>query len=624
VEQFFLIRLLKDLGYDDKNIKTKESIQELTISTGGRTKEKYKPDYVCFAVGKPRIVIDAKNINENLDDYLYQVSGYALTLNRKHKGDKPIKYCLLSNGKKTKLFPWDEDEPILELDFTDFVNGNKKYERLKSYLSHTTLRKALRVGQKIDYFTFKKPEIKEIIGVFRTCNNLIRSSEKSSPSFAFYEFSKLMFIKIEHDKELRSNLEIKKLLDAGEPLPKDAVVFSNHWIEEEQRKTKNPNPIEVLFGLLRDKLEEEIELKKKKRIFESTEKLRLEPTTIKEIVKLLEHRDLFGIDEDLSGRLFETFLNATMRGKDLGQFFTPRSVVKFMVKLADLQVSKGHRDKVLDACCGTGGFLIETMTHMSDKIKSNLTLTNVEKTALQDDLITEKLFGIDAGKDPPIARIARVNMYLHGDGGSRIYFADALDKKVKIDSVMTDTELKHDREELRDMLVEKKTIFDVILTNPPFAMRYSKKKPNEKEILDNYDLAYEKENREGKLRTSLRSSIMFLERYWELLKPHGKLLTVIDDSILNTDTNSFIRKYIKQKFVIKAIISLPNNTFVNADSGVKTSIVYLIKKETLEESQPNVFMAICRNIGHRDSGKETPELNELPDIYSEFIKFEKG
>jgi type I restriction enzyme M protein len=54
-----------------------------------------------------------------------------------------------------------------------------------------------------------------------------------------------------------------------------------------------------------------------------------------------------------------------MRGEALGQFFTPRSVVKFMVKLAKLRATREKMDLVLDGCCGTAGFLIEAMADMA-------------------------------------------------------------------------------------------------------------------------------------------------------------------------------------------------------------------------------------------------------------------
>ncbi|OAV66849.1 Type I restriction-modification system methyltransferase subunit [Bacteroidales bacterium Barb6XT] len=76
-----------------------------------------------------------------------------------------------------------------------------------------------------------------------------------------------------------------------------------------------------------ESLNKEVRNKKKKILFDETEKIDLKAFTIKGVVEKLEHYDLYGIDKDLNGRLFETFLNATMRGADLGQYFTPRSIV---------------------------------------------------------------------------------------------------------------------------------------------------------------------------------------------------------------------------------------------------------------------------------------------------------
>ena len=472
-------------------------------------------------------------------------------------------------------------------------------------------------------FTFKKPPKDEIIGIFRACHNLIWRAEKSGPTAAFYEFAKLMFIKLDLDKKMRSNELTRKLIN-GEPLPADEVVFSSYWMDQEERT--DPNPVNTtLFKNLRDELEARIRAGEKKRIFASNETIDLRPSTIKRVVELLEHYDLYGVDEDLNGRLFETFLNATMRGKALGQFFTPRPVVEFMTSLAELQVTKDHVDRVLDACCGTGGFLIAAMAGMSNRININESLTNEEKKAKLKELRDNRLFGIDVGKDPPIARIARIYMYLHGDGGSRIYVLDSLDKYMTIEKGL-DKELERDITELKTELMKKQLKFDVVLTNPPFAMRYSVKDKDQKPVLRQYDLAYDPigKDKTKKLRTSLRSSVMFIERYWELLEPHGKLLTIMDESVLNTKSNAAFRDYIREKFIVRAVISLPQNTFVNAESGVKTSVLYLVKRKTPEEQQPKVFMAISRNVGHSDTGKETPEKSDLNSILEDFNKFESG
>ena len=118
----------------------------------------------------------------------------------------------------------------------------------------------------------------------------------------------------------------------------------------------------ILFRQVQDELEKQILQKRKKRIFEKDEHLVLKAATVYEIVKTLQHFDLYGIDEDLNGRMFETFLNATVRGKDLGQFFTPRGIVHYMVQCAPIKLINDDKNNIsekisyiLDGCCGSGG-----------------------------------------------------------------------------------------------------------------------------------------------------------------------------------------------------------------------------------------------------------------------------
>jgi len=372
----------------------------------------------------------------------------------------------------------------------------------------------------------------------------------------------------------------------------------------------------VLFARLRDDLEDEIQAGTKKRMFDLGEKIKLSPSTTKEVVRLLEHHDLYSIDEDLNGRMFETFLTAVIRGRSLGQFFTPRSVVKFMVDLADLRVDKEHIPCVLDACCGTGGFLIEAMARMTDSVANNPSLSGADKTKRTGQVLRGSLWGIEANET--ITRVARINMYLHLDGGSRIYHADALDKALTPDPGLSG-ERKRDFDELSEGLKEQQGKFDVILTNPPFAMRYESKKPDERRILQQYALALG--GKGGKLTASLRSSVMFVERYYDLLADGAVLITIIDDSVLNTSTFNRVRDWIKQRFFIRAVISLPKNCFVAAGSAAKTAILVLEKKSALSEAQPAIFMARSKNVGHRDSGKPEPDSNDLPSILAEWNRF---
>ncbi len=178
-------------------------------------------------------------------------------------------------------------------------------------------------------------------------------------------------------------------------------------------------------------------------------------------------------------------------------------------------------------------------------------------------------------------------------------------------------ESSRDLDELRHAVLSNETKFDVVLTNPPFAMRYEAKKKDERRILYQYVLA-----QLGKgIASSLRSSIMFLERYYDLLQDQGYLLTIIDDSVLNTSTTKLVRKLIKEHFYIRTIISLPKNCFVVAGSSSKTSTLVLEKKAKPSLEQPAVFMAKSKSVGHTNSGKPELENNDLPAILTEWIRF---
>lgn len=114
---------------------------------------------------------------------------------------------------------------------------------------------------------------------------------------------------------------------------------------------------------------------------------------------------------------------------------------------------------------------------------------------------------------------------------------------------------------------------------------------------------------------------MFVERYYDLLRDKGRLLTIIDDSVLNTTTTAFVRRWIKSHFYIRAIVSLPKNCFVVAGSASKTSILVLEKKQELSDDQPSVFMGKSKSVGHTDSGKPDLASSDLPTILMEWNRF---
>ena len=622
VETFFLNRFIEYLNWDDSRVRLKESIETFLVSKGGRKKENYKPDYILLDdKDSPYIVIDAKGTNEDIHDYIHQCSGYSLSLNQ---DKETVRYFILSNGLVTEIYGWKGGKSILTLSFEDFSDKSDAFSQLVAIITDGKSGECP-TEKTSDYMTIKQINKEDAQKLFKKCHKYIWNSEKCGVNFAFMQFVKLIFLKMQSDKLVHEKYNFPKNSPSMR-VKKEDVLFSEYWVDKNTTEFCL-NPVnELQFKSLMEKLEKEIKKKKKKPLFEKDEQIELKAGTIKKIIKNLEKNDLYGIDEDLNGRLFETFLNATMRGNDLGQYFTPRSIVKLGVALADIQVSDEHIDKVLDASCGTGGYLIEAFAQMKAKIMGNNSYSNLKKEELIDKLCSKSIYGIDAAKDPKLARIARINMYLHGDGGSQIYMGDALNKKMSIDR--TDSqEFQDEMEDMKDVF--KKDTFDVVITNPPFSMEYAAKDPEQLEILTEYDLA--------KTDTgyhSLRAGVMFIERYYGLLKPGGKLITVIDNTILNSDQYSYVRNYIRKHFIIKAVISLHGDAFQQSKARVKTSLIYLEKKHELTEKQPDVFMTFSTCLGVDDKPITTSQTviqkarekaeEEIARIIADYEKFKRG
>ena len=139
VEAFFVLRLLTDLDYRDDEIVPKRSIEELRIPRG-RQRERYKPDFLIKTNRHPRWLIEAKSTDEQVDAYAYQCASYALLINRKFQ-ERPLRFYMLTNGLLTRVYRWDQEEPILSLRFADFVDGSTRYETLRQLLGAEQVRR---------------------------------------------------------------------------------------------------------------------------------------------------------------------------------------------------------------------------------------------------------------------------------------------------------------------------------------------------------------------------------------------------------------------------------------------------------------------------------------------------
>ncbi|OLS50191.1 hypothetical protein BV379_19150 [Rhodovulum sulfidophilum] len=595
----------------------------------GRRQALYRPDFALVVSGAVRCLVEVKEPGANLDDHEWQVRAYAVLLNGEALDDRPVRYYLLTNGTETRVYHTDRNRPLFTVPFTGFAEGTARFDEMRGLLGRNSI--VTNVGRSTETLEMERPTISEVNAAFSWCHQHIYRKDNISQSDAFSEFVKLISLKLLSDRRIRdTNPEVLEL-DTFDIAASD-VQFSQAWIK--QNEPNAPNPVsDILFRRFMDDMERDIARRTRKRIFERDSRINLRPETIHGVVKRLEKLFLFGIDADLNGRLFETFLNATMRGKDLGQFFTPRSLVKLGLRLSQLKVDvprpdgTRHTDLVLDACCGTGGFLIDVLADMWEKVDARADLADDQKLEIKHSVANEAIVGVDIANAPILARIARLNMYLHGDGGTRIFHLNALDPRLA-DADTDSPETINEKAELRRLFLRSQ--FDVVITNPPFAKALDRSTPEEVRILDSYEIGRDRINLGG----AVRSVLLFLERYAQLLKPGGRMITIVDDGILSGDDYRWFRDKLRSWFLIKAVVSLPGDAFQRSNARVKTSYIVFEKRSTAEQENPPVFMYPCQFVGNDDPKRQRPragdaELRELANreiesVMRAFDEFQQG
>lgn len=597
VETRLLSKLFSDLGYPNTSVIPKQRIEQLVINDGVKKFKKAVDFILLGSNGNAKVIVEAKDPAINIQNAWGQAASYALSYNKDKNLDQKVQWLLISNGHITSLFKHDSIIPIVTLQLCDFASGSPPYVNLRSYIKYKTADESFSGGLPFEIMPADK-----LNQLFSECHDMIWKKEKLGPTDAFFEFCKFIFIKISEDKK-REGLT--------NSVPVYSLPLTLDWLNAQSATSKHPVR-DILFRQLHQDLETAIKKDRKKRIFSKDETLMLSASTCKELIRRFQAINLSSIDEDLNGRMFEVFLNAAVRGRSLGQYFTPRPVVDFMTRIAlqNININISNPPKIIDACSGTAGFLIEVMAYLLSGLRDDSRFNDRQKGEIKSKICNESLFGIEANER--VARIARINMYLHGDGGSHIFVGDGLDNEPLIEGDMTDERKDEVNEHSVKILPNS---FDIVLSNPPFSMTYKKSNEAEERILKQRDLS--------RNEASVKSNILFLDRYLELLLPGGEILIVIDDTVLNGSSCLNVREWILKNFVILGIHSLPYNAFFKATANIKTTIFHGRKKLDHNDQQGHIFMSISNNIGHNNSLTDTPNRNNLNDIFSIFAEWKR-
>lgn len=503
---------------------------------------------------KPAFLIEAKRSGKKLSE---RDKNQALSYGHSYK----VPFVVVTNGQDVRCYNRNTGE-LIQWDgrVSDKIPTK---EQLKQVLNHFKKNKdSTVVPLGTDYSMPYRPGLspKQLNALFYRSHSDIRRIEKTEER-AFQDFSKLLFLKLLEEKY---DAEGKDLDD----------LYSYRFHELAELPEAKADRVRDAIRIMLDKLVEK-----------GYGDVLLEPITIKNpktyhiIVSRLAGISFMDSSFDSKGAAFEYYVRATLKGKKLGQYFTPRAVIHLMSVLIGREkvarsVMSGNDVRVLDPACGTGGFLVYLMKEACGLIESFFQdnyITSDTRDALLAKLRKLTFFGADANDS--VASAAKMNMIIAGDGHSNIKSEDSLSRRSTVWNV-------------------NKPDADIIITNPPFGT-------SEGDSLDADD------GKQFPIITS-KGQLLFLQKMLRCAKPGtGEICTVIDEGVLNTDSAADLRRWIAKNCRIIAVARLPEVTFKPNKINVRSSVLYLrrLKEEDVDQEQShNVTFIDVKNIGYMGSG----------------------
>lgn len=627
VRQAWVCKLVNEYGYSLDQMGQEISVTNSKKSTGeARGDGNARADLVVWKSKEDKLAkkhafivveLKAENVRVRVEDY-YQGYNYASWAG--------ASFFVTSNEKETKFF--NVDPEYLPKKLEEIIGIPTAQESLSD-------KKVSEILNKTKTFTRE-----EFTKTLKSCHNIIRNNDKLSPEAAFDEISKILFMKI---REERKNQGAKVFTKAEYTNGKK--LYEENIRPNLSGDDKNLEYMQFLFRSTKEEFKDD-------RLFEQNEVIKIRENSFEQILEKLENYNLSDTQDDVKGIAFEQFLGTTFRG-ELGQFFTPRTIVDFMVSILDPQ----EGEVICDPTCGSGGFLIKAFEYVREKIERDIKdiksglrkqlegkdyeskseaeqleinkhidemqqIINKELDTQQagdkDKKIPESrmyslshncIYGTDA--NPRMARTSKMNMIMHGDGHGGVHHHDGL---LNVNGIFEER-------------------FDVILTNPPFGARVDKslkiseadRFTDEKLIAkytERYGAEYTKALKQvndnignsildlydtGKM--SGLTEVLFMERCLRLLKKGGRMGMVLPEGVLNTSNLAKVREYFEGRAKIILICSIPQDVFIAAGATVKPSLVFF-KRFTEEEEQKYAdCVAMAQNEKRAEKQEKIDELN---------------
>ena len=566
--QVFSKRLVEEYGYSKENIQTRPQYF-VRRTPSDETKREFPVDIAVFC-GNSRIESDLIGIVEckkkSRKDGLEQLKLYMDMCSN-------VQWGVWFNGEEQiNLQKIKKDGDLLYLEIPNIPKQGQRIEDIGKYK-----RKDLRPA-------------KDLKSHFKVINNYLYGNMKkddTSTRNRAKQIINLLFCKIYDEQYTGKNEEVS--FRAG--------VYEDKEIVETR--------IKDLFVQVKSRFSD---------VFEDDDAITLDPDSIVFTVGQIQELCITESERDVIGDAFEVFVSKALKDGE-GQFFTPRNVIKMMVEIID----PDKKMMIIDPACGTGGFLIESLRHVWDKLEKKAQQLGWSEKRLEEEkqyVATTYFRGID--KDSFVAKVTKAYMAIIGDGRGGVFCENSLETPKEWSS------------KCQDKIGLGK--FDVVFTNPPFGSKIPVK---EEKTLKQFDLGHKwnfnKKETKWELQPTLNNKgskggvepqILFIERCLQFLKIGGRMAIVLPDGIYGNDKLGYIREFLKRNTKILAIIDAPSETF-QPNTSTKTTILVVEKiKENTKFDDHFIFMAICETCGHDRRGNLTAEddVAMVSEKYFEFVK----
>lgn len=254
------------------------------------------------------------------------------------------------------------------------------------------------------------------------------------------------------------------------------------------------------------------------------------PVNLKKLINLIDETEWTALDIDVKAAAFEGLLEkaASEGKKGAGQYFTPRILIKSIVRCMKPDPRAHAEFTICDPACGTGGFLVDAYEWLIEQTGGAM------PRELAKRLKSQTYFGQDLVERP--RRLALMNLYLHG-------LEPHIERK---DSIY---EIPDGRR------------FDVVMTNPPFGTKGANQAPT----------------REDFTISTSNKQLNFIQHVMTILKPGGRAAVVVPDNCLFADQAGEVFRILTEDCSLHTVLRLPNGTFTPYSPGTKTNVIFFTK-----------------------------------------------